>query len=181
MKNISLAMLLTAFVSVPAVAGDMYLGGKLGFADYNYSPISNNSQFAPGIFGGYNINNSFAVEAEYTDLGGFDTVSRIYKGSAFGVSGVYSYHFNDTYSLSGKLGLASTSLEATPQAGYSLTGVTSYDKTGLTIGVRGQYEATPAIGIRAGIDIYAVDASYSGGVSTAGGAAVVSVGGVFKF
>jgi OOP family OmpA-OmpF porin len=73
------------------------------------------------IFGGYQINNSFAVEVYYADLGKLSAINNELalnggKGddieikltgdlNSFGAAGVYSHSFSETFAIFGKLGL----------------------------------------------------------------------------
>lgn len=174
MKKIAIAVLLSAFVSVPAVATDIYAGVKLGSVNYGYSNVTNNGQAGLGLLGGFAINENFAVEAEYNSLGGFTGGADTVKGSSLGMSGVGSYPINEQFSLFGKLGIASTSLKITAP-GFSATTVTN---TGLTIGFGGQYNVSPSVGIRVGIDSYKVGKKPT---TTTASAGMLYVGGVFKF
>lgn len=176
MKKIVLAALLSASAA-PAVAADFYAGANLGFTNYGYSNVTNNSQAGGSIFGGFQFSQLFSVEVEYANLGGFDTISRQYKGNSFGVKGVGTFPLNEKFALIGKAGIVNTSISATPQPGWILGGATSFSNTGLTLGFAGQYNVTPKFGVRAGIDIYPIgDATIS--TTTA---RLVSIGGVVKF
>ena len=178
MKNISLAMLLTAFVSVPAVAGDMYLGGKLGSTTYDYLPVfSNKAGF--GLLAGYTISGGFSAEVEFTDLGGFETSNKTYKGDVWSVRGVYARGFGDKFSMDVKLGLASTVLKATNRIYYNPSSA-SYRTLGLSVGFGGKYNVTPAVGIRLGLDFYVADSPDDWDIN-AGRVGVLGLGGVFKF
>jgi OmpA-OmpF porin, OOP family len=180
MRKIAIALLLSAFVAAPAIASDtgFYVGAKLGTVNYGYSNVSNNSQAGFGFLGGYAINDYFAVEVEYTGLGGFDSYSTNgnIKGSAFGFSGVGSLPLNQDFSLFGKLGIASSTLKDTPMPGFVGPDYT-YNNTGLTIGFGGQYNASEKVGIRVGIDVYPVGDA----ISTTTSAGMLYIGGLFRF
>lgn len=177
MTKIAIAVLISAFVAASAIASDtgIYVGAKLGSVNYAYSNVSNNAQAGFGLFGGYAINENFAVEAEYDSLGGFDSNSGTIKGSAFGFSGVGFLPFNQQFSLFGKLGIASSTLKDTAKPGW--VGDFTRNNTGLTIGFGGQVNVSKEVGIRAGIDIYPVGDAVSS-TSTAG---MLYMGGVLKF
>jgi OOP family OmpA-OmpF porin len=179
MKKTVIAALLSAVVATPAVAAEtgFYLGAKFGSVNYGYDNVSNNSQAGYGLLGGYAVNDYFAVEAEFNRLGGFDTVDSIIKGKSFGISCVGSLPLNPEFSLYGKMGITSSSLEDSPQPGY-LGGIYTYTNTGLNIGFGGQFNVNEAVGIRFGYDIYPVgDAA----VTTTSHAGMLYIGGVFKF
>ena len=117
------------------------------------------------------------------DLGGFDTATSIYTGNALSLNMVSTYQLTEAFSLSGKFGIANTTLDATPQPGEVLTNKTSLSKSSLTVGLRGQYNLTSTVGIYVAMDSYAVDATYRGvdDGTTTSIATVSSVGGMFKF
>ena len=179
MKQIAIATLLSAFIAAPAVAADpvFYAGVKLGQANYRYTSISNNQQAAYGFILGLPINETVAIEAEYINLGGFEIISRTWKGSALGLSGVATLPLNQQFSLLVRLGIASSSLKATIKPGYTAGYSLTSDRTGLTGGFGGQYNASPVVAIRAGYDYYPVGDSTIGTTNVL----VLSVGGVFKF
>ena len=182
MKKIIIAALLSTFIAAPAVASDFYAGIKLGTVNYGYDSITNNDQTGFGMLGGYIFNDNFAMEIEFMDLGGFDTPSGVYSGNVLSLNAVSTYPLTEAFSLSGKFGIANTTLDATPQQGFTLGRKTSFSKNALTAGLRGQYNLTSTVGIYAAMDSYAVDATYSGGSdSTTSVATVSSVGGMFKF
>ena len=173
MKKIVIAAALFAFIATPATAGDLYAGIKLGSVNYGYSNVTNNDQVGFGLLGGYTINETFAVEVEYNDLGGFDGQNDTVKGSSIGVSGVGSYPLNPQFSIFGKLGVASSTLKATANFGGSAT----IKNTGVSVGFGGQYNISNQTGISVGIYVYPVgDAT-----SNTSGASMMYVGVVFKF
>ncbi|HXU93675.1 MAG TPA: porin family protein [Gallionella sp.] len=170
MKKIAIATLLSAFVAAPAVASDFYAGAKLGQAKYSYSNLTKNNPTAFGVFGGYSFNQNFAVEAEYIDLGNINSAATTNKISAWGLSAVGSYPFNDSFSVFGKLGYARTSLKQGPVA-YTA------NNNSATYGLGGQYNVNQTVGIRFGWDRYKVgDAN-----TNTANANLYSVGAVFKF
>jgi len=175
MKKLATALLLSIAVTDPAVATEMYVGVKLGIVNYGYSNVTNNSQMGFGFLGGYAFSENFAVEAEYNNLGGFDSPAfppETIKGSSFGLSGVGSYPFSQEFSLYGKLGISNSTLRDTV---FGVT--TDITNTGVNAGFGGQYNISKEIGIRVGIDIYQVGDSASGTSS----AKMMHAGGVFKF
>ena len=177
MKKVAIAAILSAFVGAPAVAADLYAGVKLGTVNYGYSNATNNGQAGFGLLGGYTINETFAIEVEYSDLGGFDSSTSTIKGSSFGVSGIGFYPLNPQSSFFGKLGIASSSLKETAKPSSGFSGSATINNTGVTVGFGGQYNVSNTTGIRVGLDIYPV-----GDVdTTTSSASMLYVGGVFKF
>jgi len=147
--------LLSVFVVAPAVAageaGQFYAGAKLSDG--------------LGVFGGYTIDQNFAAEAEYTDLGS----SGYYKSSAIGVSGVYSHPIKQQVSLIGKLGIARAASD------YAYLGTTyTRTNTSLSFSIGAQYAFNPQAAVQAGFQSY----SLASGVGTADS---IYVAGVYKF
>lgn len=178
MKKIIIAMLLSAFAATPAVAADtgFYIGGKFGSVNYDYANVSNNSQAGYGILGGYTVNEYFAMEAEYNRLGGFDSSTGTIKGRSFGFSGVGSLPLSPEFSLFGKMGIATSTLDDTAKPGYS--GNFTYTNTGLTIGFGGKFNIGNDAGILFGYDSYPVgDAA----ITTTSHAGILYIGAVFGF
>jgi OmpA-OmpF porin, OOP family len=172
MRKIAIVALLSAFAAAPAVAADMYANVKIGQASYGYSGISNNSQNTFGILGGYTINPSFAVEAEYNSLGGFDSLPNTIKGTSIGINAVGTLPLNPEFSMFGKLGITNSSLKETAP-GVSLT----HKNTGISIGLGATYNVNSTVGIQAGIDSIPVGDTASGKDR----AQAFYVGGIFKF
>ena len=172
MKKIAIVALLSAFAAAPAVAADMYASVKLGQASYGYSGISNNSQNSFGVLGGYTINPSFAVEAEYNSLGGFDSLPNTIKGTSIGINAVGTLPINSEFSMFGKLGITNSSLKETAP-GASLT----HKNTGVSIGLGATYNVNSTVGIQAGLDSIPVGDTASGKDRVQ----AFYVGGVFKF
>lgn len=169
MKKIVLAILMSVFVAAPAVAADtgFYVGIKAGTAKKKVTTVSESSS-AWGLFGGYKINQNFAVEAGYTDLG---DVSGLLEFTALDVSAVGIFPISEPFSLYGKLGMASTKEE------LSLLSL-SETRTALTFGVGGQFDLNPNIGIRLGFDRHKFG---DGTVFAEGDSDMWSVAGVFSF
>ncbi len=105
MKKILIAAALAASSSLACAQG-MYAGGTVGYTrssldcgDLNVSGVdcSTNSTGAKG-FVGYRINNTFAVEASYFDLGkmevDFSSGAGDLKSTGFGVRGLLSAPFS---------------------------------------------------------------------------------------
>lgn len=154
MKKITLLGLIFTLVAAPAIAEGMYVGVKLGQANYDFGKITNNDQAAFGFLAGFNITNNATVEVEYNNLGGYDHSLGIVSGRAFSLSGIGSIQLNSQFSLFGKLGLASTTLNDRAKPG--VVGDLSYSNTGLNFGLGAQYNISPFVGVRAGLDSFKV-------------------------
>lgn len=184
MTNLRNVLSVFVFLAMIANAGGaaaadpvFYAGVKLGQANYRYTNVSNNNQSAFGFLVGLPINETIAIEAEYISLGGFDFPTRTWKGSALGLSVIGNFPLNQQFSLLVRLGIASSSLKATIKPGYTAGYSLTSDRTGLTGGFGGQYNASPVVAIRVGYDYYPVGDSTIGTTN----ALVLNVGGVFKF
>jgi len=165
MKRISMAVLLSAFIAMPVFAADMYAGLNVGSAKIDMSGFDNTTSFA--LLGGYSFNEYFAAELAYSDFGSKDYSGINVKSSAWSISGVGSYPFNEQFSVFAKLGFATTKLEG--------TGFSSETDTDMTYGLGGQFNVNKQIGIRLGYDVYKV------GSGVTADEKVTSIGGVFKF
>lgn len=171
MKKISIVLLLSVFIAVPAFAADTggYAGLKLGSAEKSVSGTSERNG-AFGVFGGYSFNPNVAVEVGYTDLG--TAASGIIKFTTWDFSAVGTFPVNQQFSIYGKLGLASTKEEA---LGDSAT------RSAATYGLGGQFNVNPNVGIRLGWDRHSFGGTGSSIVFTDGNSNMYSVSALYKF
>jgi OOP family OmpA-OmpF porin len=163
MNKIAIAALLSALVAAPAIAADTYVGVNVGKNQMDYSGV--NSSTAIGVLGGYSFNQNVAAEVAYTNLGSADYYGTSITGHVFSVAAVGSLPLNKDFSLLGKLGVASSTVEV---PGYSES------KTDLTYGIGAQYNVSKTVGIRLGYDSFKVGSSYTKD------SALISIGAVFK-
>ncbi|MFH0933725.1 MAG: outer membrane beta-barrel protein [Pseudomonadota bacterium] len=154
MRKIIIAAMLYV-LATPAVAADFYAGVKLGPSNVGYSNVSKNNQLGWGVFGGYQISRLFSAEAEYVNLGGFDTSVSTNKVSAVAIKGVGTFPLGEKFSLIGKVGVSVSTISLTARHGWILS-ESSISNTGVTAGFAGQYNVSPEFGVRAGIDVYPV-------------------------
>ena len=179
MKNMfMLVVLLSTIAATPAIAADtnLYLGAKFGSVSYGYDNVSNNSQAGYGLLAGYAFNKVFSIEAEYNKLGGFDGDTGTVKGRSFGFSGIGFLPFNREFSLFGKMGISTSTLEDTAKPGF--TGNYTYTNTGLSVGFGGQFNVGETVGMRFGFEFYPVGDAATTNTSTAN---MMYIGGVIKF
>jgi len=173
-----LIALLTTFSATSAIAADtnLYIGAKFGSVSYGYDNVSNNSQAGYGLLLGYAFNRIFSVEAEFNKLGGFDSSSGIIKGHAFGFSGIGHLPLSREFSLFGKMGISTSTLDDSPKlpSQQSFTD----NNTGLNIGFGGQFNVSEAVGMRFGFDYYPVGDAATTNTSTAN---MMYIGTVIKF
>lgn len=169
MKKIAIAILLSGFVAAPAVAAGGYVGVNAGSAKIDLTGFDSTTSF--GVFGGYAFNENFAAEVAYTNFGSKDYPAAGVMGvksHAYSVSAVGSWPINEQFSLFGKLGFATTTLEA--------TGFASTSKSDLTYGVGAQFNVNKQVGIRLGYDSYKVSDSFTNANQN-----VMSIGALFNF
>jgi opacity protein-like surface antigen len=175
--NKYLLSLLMFFCGAPAFASDMYVGAKLGSTTYDYSGIMNNGQSSFGLLLGARVSPNAALEVEYHDLGGFEGTTTIVTGKAFSLSGVASATLSRELSLFGKLGISSTTLSEDAKPGFA-GGTVTYNNLGLNFGLGAQFNVSPFVGVRVGLDSFRVG-NQSPAPPTR--ARLVYVGGVFQF
>lgn len=183
MKEIAIAVMLSAAVIPVAVGADMYDEDKHMYAGVRVGPanssidklVSSGASGNPtgwGVFLGHIVNPNFSLEAEYLNLGEIKNNTNSQKSTGFDLALVGSYPFNDQFSLFGKLGYAMI----TGKPGGPCTGCSDSKNRGVTYGLGGQFNFSPVIGVRLGWDKYKFNDK---GVN--GDANLYSIGGVFKF
>jgi OOP family OmpA-OmpF porin len=118
MKKLALLASSLAVFSAHAVSSDVYLGGKLGNSWLDDSCFASSpcddSSFGGGIFAGYNFSETYALEAGYDYLGGFEsnfqngaTVATIDDSArAFTLAPKFTLALDEGLSLFAKLGAA---------------------------------------------------------------------------
>ncbi|UNU73982.1 porin family protein [Moraxella nasovis] len=136
-----------------------YIGVKVGQVNTDLSNAP--SSIAYGVYGGYNLDQNFGVEAEYLASENKDYtaqgINREYDAKTYGVYGTYRHHLNNTpFYAKGKLGLAKTDIDDKSVSG---TSTTSKDETGLAGGVALGYNATSNIGVELGYNYLSSDAN----------------------
>ena len=177
MKKIALALVLSA-AAVPAFASDMYIGVRGGQAKtnidnntFNNSTVTSSKPTGWGVFIGHDFSRSFALEAEYLNLGEIKAGASSAKSTGVSLAGIGSIPFGEHFSLFGKLGFAMI----TGKPGGAYVGNESKSKA-WTYGVGGQFNLNSSVGIRLGWDKYKFNDS---GLN--GDASFTSVGALFKF
>lgn len=137
-----------------AKAPAWYVGGSLGEA--NISDINCPAGFtcddkdtAWRIFGGYQINRTFAAEMGLSDLGEFGRnngpIVLPIESQAWDLVGVASWPLTNQLSIYGKLGLYYADTKANSNIGAS----SDETNTDLTFGAGVQYDFTRQVGMRA--------------------------------
>lgn len=166
-----LAVVLLSAAATPAFAGSVdlsgfYAGATLGAGSANFTaPVSGYTVENPknkpvyGVFGGYRYNKNLAVELAYTGAsyiystptaGGARYLS---KQVVFAVAAVGTMPVSDSFSVFGKLGVASASSET------NALGEQNTRRFAPTFGAGVEYKFTPNVSGRFGVDVYGVTAT----------------------
>lgn len=141
-----------------------YVGVKAGQFDLDKVQGHKGNLTAYGVYGGYNFDQNFGVEAEYqsadSDKYKVGTSERELKAKTYGAYGTYQYHLTNTpVYVKGKLGLAKTEVESKATNGnFSSTS----DKTSLAGGVGIGFKPTNNFGVEATYNYLNTDASIWG-------------------
>ena len=143
-------------------AAQPYVGVKIGQIDADQIDGKNT---AYGVYGGYNFDQNFGIEAEFigSDSKDFNDGNRPVEGDvkSYGVYGTYNFNvINTPFYAKGKLGVAKTevdvnSRDATP---YNVNS----DKTSLAGGVGIGYKPTSNVGVEANYSYLSKDATMIG-------------------
>jgi opacity protein-like surface antigen len=120
MKN-RLFLGLLAFLTVPACAEGLYVFGDIGeghiFADIGPAEVyATDTSFSAGV--GYTVNNIYAFEAAYREIGTFtlfknQNIKTSADGSAIQVSVLAKHPISDIVSVYGRLGVARLTYDLT--------------------------------------------------------------------
>lgn len=143
-------------ISQAQMSGQWYAG--LGFGQSKATDACNSlsagiacddTDTATRIFGGYKFNRNFAFEVGYSDLGkasaSIPALTEEWKATTWDFVAVGILPINDQFSLLGKIGLTSWSVDDTA-TGFATQSATGTDTT-YALGV--QYELNSQFGLRA--------------------------------
>jgi OOP family OmpA-OmpF porin len=153
LKPLAATLLLVGLASAGAHAEGLYGGGAIGTQNYpgsiNGNPVSNGAAVSGKIFGGYQVNPNFAVEAGVAELGNADSGSGHVDGSATFVDAVGIVPINAQWSALGRLGVAHTQV-TTPTGndggnGYKV-GLGAEYALSKTVALRGEWERYELVG-----------------------------------
>jgi OOP family OmpA-OmpF porin len=152
MKKIATALLFSIAISAPAFAANkpFYVT-----ADYGQLSMSNADPFPnPGaarVTGGYRFNPNFAVEAGLMAVDDSTYANSVYSvtyaQSSLQASGVFSLPLNNSFSLFGKVGVASNYAKMTGTGVYASIN-TSATTTSVIYGFGGQFDFNQSVGVR---------------------------------
>lgn len=190
MKTIIAVFLLS--VAAPAFADDdgWYVGVDAGSASVGRAlanaVYSSTKNTVGGIQLGHQFNKNWGAELFYTGGGKFiyDFRGNTATGTSnvWGVSVVGTVPLSNTFSVYARLGVAMSNTSLSNS--LSAATVTGQSRTAATYGLGFQYNVTPAVFMRVGVDSYALATANAGGVlgSTNNyNSTVTSLGFVFKF
>lgn len=178
MKQILLATLViaSAAASVSANAENIYGGvslansGSAQFGNQTGNTVqSNNTPTAWKLYGGYNINDTFAVEGGYLSSGTYKFPGTLTSGnqpsldaSVFYVAGKATTAINDTISAFGKLGLARDHMSTDAISGFASTDT---NRTRLMAGVGAEFKLTKQLSAVVEYDYYGKVSNPTGNVT----------------
>lgn len=159
-----LALAATSLVSVGAQAavaygngytGTPYVGVKVGQFDLDVAGADDPTAY--GVYGGYNFDPNFGVEAEFVGSDDADYRGGDINAKTYGAYGTYRYAFPNTgLYAKGKLGVARTEVEASNTT-LGLYNGTDKD-TSLAGGVGLGYSVNPNFSVEAEYDKLGSDA-----------------------
>ena len=136
--------------------GQPYIGAKVGQFNLDYEGADDPTAY--GIYGGYNFDPNFGIEAEYVGSGDADYSYRGYNGDvdakSYGAYGTYRYAFPNTgLYAKGKLGVAKTEVEATGTNALGFRVNPNESNTGIAGGIGLGYSVNPDFAVEAEYDI----------------------------
>ena len=159
MKNIQKTLLTLAAGSLLTVSaqaatsysngytGQPYVGAKIGQFDLDIDNADDPTAY--GVYGGYNFDSNFGVEAEYVGSDDADYRNGDLDAKTYGAYGTARYQFPNTgLYAKGKLGVAKTKVEGDYTNGLVKVSNSTSD-TGVAGGVGLGYSVNPNFGIEA--------------------------------
>ena len=138
-------------------AGQPYVGIKAGQFDLDVDGASNPTAY--GVYGGYNFDPNFGIEAEYVGSDDANYYNGDIDAKTYGAYGTYRYPFANTpVYAKGKLGVARTKIEGNSFSENSSRRTVSKDDTSLAGGVGLGYSVNPDFSVEAEYDMVGSDA-----------------------
>ena len=137
--------------------GQPYVGAKVGQFDLDVDGADKPTAY--GVYGGYNFDPNFGIEAEYVGSDDADYYNGDIDAKTYGAYGTYRYQFPNTgLYAKGKLGVAKTEIEGNYLAENSNRKTISKDDTSLAGGVGLGYSVNPNFSVEAEYDKLGSDA-----------------------
>ena len=146
----------------------VYLGGSLGRSTTNNdlagaTAITSNDEKGDGwkLFGGYQINKNFGVEATYVDMGNFGASGRIgvvpftfsAKANGYALAAVGTLPVSASFDLFAKVGVVFSKVKSSGTAGAVFVGSNDRE-TDWTAGIGVKYNVNKNFAIRAEAERY---------------------------
>ncbi|HCT74601.1 porin family protein [Psychrobacter aquimaris] len=137
--------------------GQPYVGVKVGQFDLDVNGADKPTAY--GVYGGYNFDPNFGIEAEYVGSDDADYYNGDIDAKSYGAYGTYRYQFpNTALYAKGKLGVAKTEIEGNYLVEDSNRKTISKDDTSLAGGVGLGYSVNPNFSVEAEYDMLGSDA-----------------------
>ena len=137
--------------------GQPYVGVKVGQFDVDVDGADDPTAY--GVYGGYNFDPNFGIEAEYVGSDDADYYNGDIDAKSYGAYGTYRYQFPNTgLYAKGKLGVAKTEIEGNFLAENSNRKTISKDDTSLAGGIGLGYSVNPDFSVEAEYDKLGSDA-----------------------
>jgi OOP family OmpA-OmpF porin len=198
-KIISVALLSSAVISVPALAADQgaYVAADLGQIQFssNLTGGLNGDEAFPNpvaitVGGGYRFNEFLGVEAGYVIAGeskietafvGFGSATQTVKTSVMHVAAVGTFPINDSFAVFGKLGMADSKIDYSLSTDWGPSASESISGTKLMYAVGAQFNINRKFGIRAQYADFGKIKADNCTTDCEYGLKSISVGGVYNF
>ena len=137
--------------------GQPYVGVKVGQFDLDVDGADKPTAY--GVYGGYNFDPNFGIEAEYVGSDDADYYNGDIDAKSYGAYGTYRQQFPNTgLYAKGKLGVAKTEIEGNYLSSNSKRNTISKDDTSLAGGVGLGYSVNPNFSVEAEYDKLGSDA-----------------------
>lgn len=137
--------------------GQPYVGVKVGQFDLDVDGADKPTAY--GVYGGYNFDPNFGIEAEYVGSDDADYYNGDIDAKSYGAYGTYRYQFPNTgLYAKGKLGVAKTKVEGNFLAKDLERKTLSNSDTSLAGGVGLGYSVNPNFSVEAEYDKLGSDA-----------------------
>ena len=137
--------------------GQPYAGVKVGQFDLDVDGADDPTAY--GVYGGYNFDPNFGIEAEYVGSDDADYYNGDIDAKSYGAYGTYRYQFPNTgFYAKGKLGVAKTKVEGNYLSSNSSRNTYSDSDTSLAGGVGLGYSVNPNFSVEAEYDKLGSDA-----------------------
>ena len=137
--------------------GQPYVGVKVGQFDLDVDGADKPTAY--GVYGGYNFDPNFGIEAEYVGSDDADYYNGDIDAKSYGAYGTYRYQFPNTgLYAKGKLGVAKTKVEGNYLSSNSSRNTYSDSDTSLAGGVGLGYSVNPNFSVEAEYDKLGSDA-----------------------